>query len=220
MCQVIDQGSGMTDLEKINISKFFSEKECNGEHLVSTGMGLFITREMVHALAGKITFEDNPLGGTICSFTIPLTIKSYDTKDDNPLDSVENSPIPCIKTLMFKTIGLEFQTITELQQKGMMAIYQADTIAAALDFIKENKIHVIFCDLFDLFDNGQPIAQIIKHSYPDIIILALTSDTIHSTQQELKLLEIDAILAPPFDAELIYKSALAWVPLSSLHTTA
>ncbi|MBL0317730.1 MAG: hybrid sensor histidine kinase/response regulator [Alphaproteobacteria bacterium] len=213
LVEIMDNGSGMSDLEKKKMSQFFSEKNNIDDNLITLGMGLFVTRQMVRALSGSIVFSDNRKGGTICRIDIPVTVNQVSWMDD-PSNSNEGSseaPVQCIKVLIFQNAGLQPQTLCQLQQEGFMDIYSTNDAAEALVLIKENEIRLVFCDLFDIYGDGKHIAQLLKEAYPEIPVLALTKETLGASKEQLNLLGIDAILVAPFDAELIYQSAAAWV---------
>lgn len=64
---VIDNGSGISkDIADRLFSSFFSTK-ADG-----MGMGLNICRTIIEFHGGQLSFRENPLGGTIFSFTIPV----------------------------------------------------------------------------------------------------------------------------------------------------
>ena len=77
LCEVADQGPGIAPDER---SKLFVEyarlrnKPTGNE--TSTGMGLSICREMVTLHGGEIGASDNPGGGTIFWFRLPLPVET------------------------------------------------------------------------------------------------------------------------------------------------
>jgi len=70
LLEIDDQGSGMSDdvLRRIG-EPFFTTKEV-GEGM---GLGVFLTRNVIHGLGGDLRFAQRPQGGTRCTVRIPLT---------------------------------------------------------------------------------------------------------------------------------------------------
>lgn len=65
--EIIDSGSGVPkDIADRMNAPFFSE---NAEGM---GMGLNICRTIIELHGGQLSFKDNPVGGTIFSFTVPV----------------------------------------------------------------------------------------------------------------------------------------------------
>jgi two-component system sensor histidine kinase DctS len=68
LVSVIDQGYGIpADVAEKLFSPFFSTKSGG------MGMGLKICRTAIEFHGGTLTHQDNPAGGTIFSFALPVT---------------------------------------------------------------------------------------------------------------------------------------------------
>jgi two-component system sensor histidine kinase RegB len=67
--QISDRGSGMSDdiLRRVG-EPFFTTKEV-GEGM---GLGVFLTRNVIHGLGGELRFDRNSDGGTLCTVRIPI----------------------------------------------------------------------------------------------------------------------------------------------------
>lgn len=70
--QVIDQGIGIQDEDKIRIfERFFRVDKNRSRKEGGTGLGLSIVKHIVRLHHGSVKVFDNPEGGTIFSVTIP-----------------------------------------------------------------------------------------------------------------------------------------------------
>ena len=77
---VTDQGIGIPESEKDKVWEPFyrgSNVEAHG----GLGLGLYVAKQLLEPISGKITLADNPVGGTI--FTLRLPIKSPATDPSN-----------------------------------------------------------------------------------------------------------------------------------------
>src|SRR5262249_879611 len=71
--EVTDNGPGVPDDYKIRIFDRFQQADQTGAHRRGTGLGLTFCKLTVEAHGGTIWIEDNPGGGSVFAFTLPLT---------------------------------------------------------------------------------------------------------------------------------------------------
>ena len=81
LTEVIDHGTGIPpEVAERLFSPFFSTKS------EGMGMGLNICRTIIEFHGGQLTYRDNPNGGTIFSFTLPLANPQAHAQTDTPID--------------------------------------------------------------------------------------------------------------------------------------
>ncbi|MCC7450888.1 MAG: histidine kinase, partial [Anaerolineae bacterium] len=73
--EVIDNGPGIPDEFKARIFDRFQQIDGSKSHRRGTGLGLTFCRLTVEAHGGKIWIEDNPEGGSIFAFTLPVAVE-------------------------------------------------------------------------------------------------------------------------------------------------
>ena len=79
---VVDRGHGIpADVAERLFSPFFSTKS------EGMGMGLNICRTVVEFHGGTLTHSDNPKGGTIFRFTLPVMTRTVDDAQNTPADA-------------------------------------------------------------------------------------------------------------------------------------
>jgi signal transduction histidine kinase len=66
---VIDQGEGIDPAVKV---KLFGKFVSKSDRTKGTGLGLYLSKAIVEAHGGKITGDNNPGGGAVFSFTLPV----------------------------------------------------------------------------------------------------------------------------------------------------
>jgi signal transduction histidine kinase len=73
LVEVLDSGPGIPDDYKTRIFERFQQVDTAGKgHRRGTGLGLTFCRLTIEAHGGTIWIEDNPAGGSIFVFTLPL----------------------------------------------------------------------------------------------------------------------------------------------------
>ena len=70
--KVIDTGVGIPDGELDHVFDKFAQSSKTNSGAGGTGLGLAICRELIHLHQGEINAQQNPSGGTIVQFSIPL----------------------------------------------------------------------------------------------------------------------------------------------------
>ncbi|MEP7286660.1 MAG: GAF domain-containing protein [Chloroflexota bacterium] len=74
--EVCDNGPGVSDDYKKRIFDRFQQADQSGSHRRGTGLGLTFCRLTIEAHGGTIWIEDNPGGGSIFAFTLPVELDS------------------------------------------------------------------------------------------------------------------------------------------------
>lgn len=78
LVEIADQGPGIADNFKAEIFERFKQVETTAHRHKGTGLGLPIAKQVVEAHGGRIGVQDNPGGGTIFWFTVPLELEETD----------------------------------------------------------------------------------------------------------------------------------------------
>jgi signal transduction histidine kinase len=69
---VADRGSGIPDVEKQRVfEQFYRVARPETRSVGGAGLGLFIVKQLVEVQGGRITIEDRPGGGSVCTIAIP-----------------------------------------------------------------------------------------------------------------------------------------------------
>lgn len=73
---IADTGLGIPDEQKAHMfEKFFRVSHEDRKNVVGTGLGMYITRQYVLAMGGKVWFESTHGTGTTFYFTLPLSVE-------------------------------------------------------------------------------------------------------------------------------------------------
>ncbi len=82
LVQVLDNGAGISAADREHLFERFYRGE--GEKVEGgSGLGLYISRQIIEAHGGKIWAENRPGGGSVFSFTLPLAAKGGNGHERN-----------------------------------------------------------------------------------------------------------------------------------------
>lgn len=79
---VIDNGLGVPDEYKVSLFKEFVQVEGRQRVRRGVGVGLTFCKLVAEAHGGRIWIEDNPEGGSIFAFTLPVAVMARLPDDD------------------------------------------------------------------------------------------------------------------------------------------
>lgn len=79
ICSIRDTGPGVSDedLERI-FEKFYRTDSSDSQTAYGYGLGLYVCRQLVEVLGGRIWADNHPDGGLIFSFSLPVWQEKYD----------------------------------------------------------------------------------------------------------------------------------------------
>ena len=80
LISVVDQGAGLSLHDRDNLFKKFVRLNNSTGEQFGVGLGLSVVKTIVDAHGGKVGMEENPEGGSIFWFTLPVNISSDPSK--------------------------------------------------------------------------------------------------------------------------------------------
>jgi two-component system phosphate regulon sensor histidine kinase PhoR len=72
LISVIDQGAGLTPHDRDNLFQRFVRLNDNTGEQFGVGLGLWVVKAIVEAHGGAVGVDENPEGGSIFWFTLPM----------------------------------------------------------------------------------------------------------------------------------------------------
>ena len=134
--EVMDSGIGVPDDKKELIFKDFTQADAStSRKFGGTGLGLSICRNLVELLKGEIGIKDNPEGGSIFWFKLPLEI-CPDTPERKVPEAVLDIPKD-IKILIVDDHKLARKSLYEkLRSLGLTNVRSAASGEEALDTLR------------------------------------------------------------------------------------
>ncbi len=221
--QIEDTGCGIRpeDLDKIfeNFKQVDSKRNRSVE---GTGLGLSITKHLVELMEGTITVESVYGEGTTFTVELPQRIV-----DNRPLSEVPEAEarkeeklepfyVEGYKVLVVDDNLINRKVARILLQSYGMEIAEADSGAAAIALVRENRYDMIFMDHMMPEMDGIEAVHIIRHecgengSMP--VIMALTANAMEGVKETFLANGFQDFITKPLDRRQLHEALLRWIP--------
>lgn len=221
---VSDSGIGIPKNKQNKLFKQFSQIETK----ISTegsGLGLFITKQIINAMGGKIEFQSEPNKGTIFSVFLPNLMAKESQTEEEKTFQIHHSFSDSIKTTDSDPIveEPEFEATTcsllvvddnELNRRLVQKIlkdifpqiYTASNGEEAVAITKKHKPDLVLMDMKMPIMDGYTATKILKEN-PEtqgIPIIALTAHAFEEERKDIMDIGCNGFLTKPIQkAELI-----------------
>lgn len=208
---VEDTGIGISEK---NISKLFREFEQVENHLTKqhqgTGLGLFITNNIVESMDGRVWVKSTLGKGSMFYFTIP----AEKCINNIPKDILSASnPLPLNETrrkaLVAEDTEINAEVVVNLLKDLNISCDTASDGVAAVQMCKDkplNYYNVILMDIHMPNMDGYTAAHILKNEIGVTSpIIALTASNIDDLIKDEHSKNIESFLLKPFKIESLYK---------------
>jgi signal transduction histidine kinase/CheY-like chemotaxis protein len=207
---VEDSGIGMSDEQLQKLFLPFSQADSSTTRKYGgTGLGLVISKKIIHALGSQIEVESKKDEGTKFSFDLEVDVVSWDRSDVD----IQESKREELPTLSGITILLVEDNIINQEVASMML----ERVGAKVDIANNGeegaKKYLSNPDMYDLIlmDLQMPImsgyesARLIRQQDKNVPIIALTAAAMVEDKQKAIEAGMSDHLSKPIDSEQLYK---------------
>ncbi len=135
--EVMDSGIGVpTEKQQLIFNRFYQVDASTTRKFGGTGLGLSICKNLVKIMGGEIGMRENPTGGSIFWFTLPLMNANLDSEKSFKLEVPESTRVLIVDD---NSLGLNSLT-DKLLAMGVHSVETADCGPSALKKIKAAKL--------------------------------------------------------------------------------
>jgi len=222
--KVRDTGSGIPKEKMKNLFQRFYDGEYRQHKTIGTGLGLALTRDLVHLHKGTISCESEEGKGTTFTVKIPITKESFRPEqiDEKHEIDLTNPKDAIIATSMVSDMNVEMDAKALLVDdayrilvvednpellmlmnhvlKGQYHVLLAKNGKEALDLVHKTPVDLIVSDVMMPEMTGLELTRELKEdpNYSHLPIILLTANT--QAEEEVEALKIgaDEYLTKPF----------------------
>jgi signal transduction histidine kinase len=208
---VTDQGMGISSTDQ---AKLFSKFQQVGQVKSSegSGLGLSITQSLVKLLGGTISVLSNLGSGSVFKVVLPKISDADILNKDLTSAPEKQSFNHSSKILMVED--------NEINQAVMLAVFEslnvpiiiAGTGEEAIDAVNHRHFDLVFMDIHLPGIDGRQASEKIKHSHPNIPIVALSADAFNQQKYADNDKIWDEYLCKPIEKEKLVRTLNRFIP--------
>ena len=224
--EVSDTGDGIPPEKMKNLFHRFHDGEYRKHRTIGTGLGLYLTHDLVYLHHGTIRCESEVGKGTTFTVELPINKESFapDQIDETrtidfniPKNAIidvqaltpdvyieendpQDHPDEDIYRLLIVEDNAELLMLMRQLLKSSYCVYAAKNGREALDIIHQKELDLIISDVMMPEMDGYELTKAVKSdpNYSHLPIILLTAKTQEEDEQEALLLGADEYLTKPF----------------------
>ena len=205
-----DNGIGIDENEQKLIFNKFIQLNRKQTDYQGTGLGLYIVKNLVEILNGKITLESKENAGTEIHLELNFGLKP----DENAIilekvNKKSNKTTQPIKVLIVEDNKINQLITKKIIEKNNLTATVVDGGFQAIKELETSKHDIILMDINMPEIDGFETAIRIKKTNPNMPIIALTASDVNEIKNKISQSEIDEVIIKPFDEKelvsIIYK---------------
>ena len=163
--EVADSGPGVPVADRASIFEPFFSTKALGE---GTGLGLFVSRNIIRDFGGEITVGDRPEGGAIFRVTLPGLHGSRPPEPEPPAVPHDTAAPRKARILVVDDDELVGRALSASLGRAGHDVTTVHDGADALDLIlSDGAFDVVFCDLMMRGMSGMDLARVLEDRAPD-----------------------------------------------------
>ena len=198
---VEDDGIGISSEVLNQLARSFRQgDESATRHYEGTGLGLFISGELINFMGGKLQIE-KPERGTKIRFGIPFE-PSEESEKSNEMEQKEKKTFPGVSVLIVEDNKINRLVASKALANLEIEYDLAENGREALEYLKQNTYDAVMMDLMmpemDGFETSRHIRNDLQLSLP---IIACTAKKVKDTEQESYEAGMNDFLSKPFDED-------------------
>lgn len=193
--EVLDSGHGVPPAQRDRIFEPFVTTKVSGD---GSGLGLFVSRNIVEQHGGTLTVHEGELGGAL--FRVGLA--RYRSRLEEALVS-EQSGIEAVKASVLvvddePAVGAVL--VRQLEKHRHKAIW-LDGVAAAVSQVQLSEFDLVFCDLMMEDVEGKPWYEFLARAWPGVQrrLVVMTGGAFSPLAREFAIRNVDRLVEKPFD---------------------
>jgi signal transduction histidine kinase len=205
---VIDTGIGIAQNKQVSIfEKFTQANSETTRQFGGTGLGLVITKKLLHLYKSEIHIESELGRGSKFFFSIELEIgtalKNKTVEANNEL--LNENTLKGVKVLLVEDYPVNVKVATKFLERWQIVLDVAENGQVAVDKYAAGKYDVILMDIQMPLMDGYTATTKIREMDATIPIIALTASATLSNQDRAFLVGMNDYVTKPFNPKELFQ---------------
>ncbi|MGB6037145.1 MAG: ATP-binding protein, partial [Cryomorphaceae bacterium] len=207
--KVEDTGSGIGEDEKEKVFQQFGQGNSGQSmSLTGTGLGLYITSEIVKKFDGKLDLESEPGRGSVFTFRFPVEFFKRERSEEAVVDTIEEKTEDSVFFEIDVVAVEDDMWNARLLEAGLAKHVRSfrvfDSAEKAMGYFSEGgKADVLFTDINLPSMNGRDLLKSMREMNISIPVIAVSAHIRQAARQEILEAGFDSVCFKPFTKDEI-----------------
>ncbi len=208
--EVKDTGIGMTEEVRVRLFQSFSQADAStSRKFGGTGLGLTISKELVHLMGGEISVSSEFGKGTCFWFDLPYK-PTATPKDSNVVQDFVSFTDKHI--LLVEDNIVNQKVATKLIEKFGIRVTVAENGQKALDILGEQQVDLVFMDCQMPVMDGYTATRVLRQQEFKTPIVAMTANASAQDRAECIACGMNDFIAKPYQLHELSAILQRWLP--------
>ena len=205
---IVDTGIGIAEDELPYVFQRFYQSSRTKKQYEGTGIGLYLVKTYTELHHGKVEVASTIRKGTTFTVTFPvdelLNLPISSTQESESRQEVDNNELKPLILIVDDNPEMR-NVIQTILADGYRCVF-ASNGKEGLEVVNNQHPDLIISDLMMPVMDGIEMSRILKKNLTTAVIpiIMLTAKDDKQTERKSLQLQIDAFIAKPFDAEILY----------------
>jgi len=221
---VTDTGIGIPDKDLTRIFEPFQQSDSSTtRQYEGTGLGLAISQNLAQQMGGTITARNNPEGGAVFEFQLPLRIAENQAARTADKQPVVTAKLP---TTHFKVLVVEDSELNRLVMEEFLAGADCDLQFTnngrqGLEAFQKGHFDIVLMDMQMPEMDGATTSRLIRdwerrHGRKPVPIVIITADSQTETRERAMNAGVNGFLTKPLSQSALFETLNLYLAASSI----
>lgn len=199
---VQDNGIGVKEADIPHLFEAFERVDLErNSHVQGTGLGLAITKSLVDLMHGMITVSS--VYGIGTTFIVSIPQKMGETTEEDVKEKTYD--FSGVKILACDDNQLNLTVFSKILSTVHAEVVEAESGGQALEFLKDNKVDIIYMDYRMPNMDGRECMERIREMGITTPIIAVTADVVDNPYERYMRMGFDDFVAKPINRQELFR---------------
>lgn len=206
---VEDTGIGISPKnQELVFQRFRQIDESNKRRFGGTGLGLYLSKQIIELMDGNITINSEEGKGTRIEFTMKKNdvIINEENISTQKLDKLKNK-----KILIAEDNEINYEVINHMLNSKELLVYWAKNGKEAVEMFKQHHFHAILMDIQMPVMNGIEAIAEIRNNNKHIPIIVFTAYGLNRNKEECFNAGCNDFLVKPVNQKVLFELLLKYI---------
>jgi signal transduction histidine kinase/DNA-binding response OmpR family regulator len=216
--EVEDSGIGIEESQRARLFERFEQADVSTtRRFGGTGLGLFISRELVRAMGGDIEMHSRPGHGSRIRASLPLPVDTRwlpgQATDATAVDAASEHPAPRLhgRILLAEDVPDLRRLLVSLLRSTGADVVEVDNGRLAFERASSEHFDLLLLDMHMPVMDGREATEALRSSGYRGPIVALTADVIAEDVARYRAAGCDRVLAKPVDRQALFDTLRSYL---------